>query len=154
MLALLKSAIISVVFPTLKDSLFCLHQSTSNCTSSLYDVSSSLLMSSIRVVLAINLMIWFVLDLLVQSWVGNTNRSGLAVGTHPWSGLSGAFQWGSPEYSCRRGCRAPASQASKPAAEEWWYYMLSWSWQTAFSHRYCIDLDGLGPGGVYEPVWL
>ncbi len=75
---LLKSNTTSFVFPTLRDRLLVPHHSASCATSSLYCVSSLLLMRPTAVVSSANLMMWLELNLAVQSWVSSVKSNGLS----------------------------------------------------------------------------
>ncbi len=75
---LLKSTTISFVLSTFRDRLLTLHQSVSQCTSSLYADSSLLLIRPNTVVSSVNLMMWFKLCIDAQSWVSKVNSNGLS----------------------------------------------------------------------------
>ncbi len=75
---LLKSITTSFVFSTLRDRLLAPHHSASCATSSLYCVSSLLLMRPTTDVSSANLMMWLELNLAVQSWVSSVKSSGLS----------------------------------------------------------------------------
>ncbi len=75
---LLKSITTSFVLLKLRDRLLTPHHSANCATSSLLCVSSLLLMRPTTNVSSANLMMWFELNLAVQSWVSSVKSSGLS----------------------------------------------------------------------------
>lgn len=78
LLLLLKSRVIPLLSSTFRERLFLPHHLVSCSISFLYSVSSLLMMRLTTVGSSANLMMWFVLNLAVQSCVSRVNRRGLS----------------------------------------------------------------------------